>query len=61
MKKEVKIEDFIDLTKLESMSEREREIYDSVFQLNKNKLQELTDVLELLEEFKNKHNSESKN
>ena len=56
MKKEIKIEDFISSNELELMSEKELEIYNSIFQLNKNKLQEYTDILEELEEFKNQHN-----
>jgi hypothetical protein len=56
MKKEVKIEDFISSSELESMTEKEREIYNSVFQLKKKELQGYTDALELIKEFKNKHN-----
>jgi hypothetical protein len=54
MKKEIKIEDFIDSKELESMTEKEREIYEKTFELNKNKLQELTDANNIMNEIKNK-------
>lgn len=53
MKKEIKIEDFIDSNELKSMTKIERDIYENVYQLNKNKLQEYTDLFELLEKIKN--------
>ena len=54
MKKEVKIEDFISEKELNSMSDVEREIYEKVFLLNKERLQGLTNVIDKITEVKDK-------
>ena len=54
MKKEVKIEDFISKEELDKMTEKEREIYEKVFLLNKQRLQELTNTLNMINEVKDK-------
>ncbi len=54
MKKEVKIEDFVSKDELDKMTEKEREIYEKCFLLNKQKLQSLTDALSLINEVKDK-------
>ena len=51
MAKEIKIEDFIPKEELESMSVREREIYERVFLTKKEELQGLTDVIELIKNY----------
>ena len=57
MKKEVKIEDFIDSRELDSMSDKEREIYEKCFLLNKQNLQGLTDAANFINELNNKLDS----
>lgn len=47
--KEVKIEDFISKDELDKMTEREREIYEKCFLLNKQNLQGLNDAQNLIE------------
>ncbi len=54
MKKEVKIEDFISKEELDKMTEKEREIYEKVFLLNKQRLQGLTNTLNMINEVKDK-------
>jgi len=46
----VKIEDFISRDELNSMSVREREIAEQVFELKKEELQKWTDALKIAEE-----------
>jgi len=50
----IKIEDFISKEELDKMSEKEREIFQSVFELKKENLQSYVDVLGKIEEIKNK-------
>lgn len=50
----VKIEDFINKDELDKMSDKEREIFQSVFELKKEQLQSYVDVLDKIEEIKNK-------
>lgn len=50
----IKIEDFISKEELDKMSEKEREIFQSVFELKKETLQSYVDVLGKIEEIKNK-------
>ena len=50
----IKIEDFISKDELDKMSEKEREIFQSVFELKKENLQSYVDVLGKIEEIKNK-------
>ena len=50
----IKIEDFISKEELDKMSEKEREIFQSVFELKKENLQTYVDVLNKIEEIKNK-------
>jgi len=52
MAKEIKIEDFISKEELNSLSEREREIYDKIFQSKKERLQKLKDAEEKMNEIK---------
>lgn len=54
MKKEVKMDDFISDKELNAMSYREKEIYEQVFLIHKQKLQDLTDTLSLLDDINNK-------
>jgi hypothetical protein len=54
MKKEVKIEDFVSKDELDAMTDKEREIYEKVFLMNKQNLQGLTDVLDMINEVKDK-------
>lgn len=50
MKKEVKIEHFVSKDELDAMTEKEREIYEKVFLMNKQNLQGLTDALDMINE-----------
>ena len=50
----IKIEDFISKDELDKMSEKEREIFQGVFELKKETLQSYVDVLGKIEEIKNK-------
>jgi hypothetical protein len=50
----IKIEDFISKEELDKMSEKEREIFQNVFELKKETLQSYVDVLGKIEEIKNK-------
>lgn len=52
MKKEVKIEDFVSKEELDAMTEKEREIYEKVFLMNKQNLQGLTNALDMINEVK---------
>ena len=54
MKKEVKIEDFVSKEELDAMTEKEREIYEKVFLMNKQNLQGLTNVLDVINGVKDK-------
>jgi len=54
MKKEVKIEDFVSKDELDAMTDKEREIYEKVFLMNKQNLQGLTDALDMINEVKDK-------
>lgn len=54
MKKEIKIEDFISKDELEKMTEKEREIYEKSFLLNKKNIQGLTDAINIINEIKDK-------
>lgn len=58
MKKEVTIDDFINEDELAAMSSLERQIAEKVFLLNKQRLQGITDALDLLTEYKKKLNIE---
>lgn len=48
----VKIEDFINKDELDKMSDKEREIFQSVFELKKEHLQSYVNVLDKIEEIK---------
>ena len=48
IKAEIKIEDFISEEELCNMTEKEREISEKVFFMNKEKLQSLTDTLNIV-------------
>lgn len=52
------IEDFISKEELDKMSESERDIFQSVFELKKETLQSYVDVLIKIEEIKNKIDNE---
>jgi hypothetical protein len=54
MKKEVKIEDFVSKEELDAMTEKEREIYEKVFLMNKQNLQGLTNALDMINDVKDK-------
>lgn len=51
--KEVKMEDFIDKDELDNMTQREREIYEYTFSINKQNIQALTDALEIMNNLNN--------
>lgn len=53
MSKEVKIEDIISSDEFNNMTEREKEIWQSSFELNKHELQKLTNAVDKMEAFEN--------
>jgi ferric iron reductase protein FhuF len=57
MKKEIKIEDFISKDELDNMTDKEREISERMFLLNKQELQELTDEFDMMNEINDKLNN----